>query len=144
MITSIGKTFFAPQLFIPSGVTDISFYFKAFGASEIKQWRNDDGSVHVAELSIDGTIFHLHEERPSKGQLEPNRAKGITSLIGLFVQDVDSVMNNAVQAGAILLSPAQTYDYGYRQGNIQDPFGHQWMIEMRINHQNVIEIQPGK
>ena len=128
------KTFFAPQLFIPSGVKDISFYFKAFGAVEIRPWRNDDGSVHVAELSINGTIFHLHEERPMKGQLEPNKVKGVTTLIGLFVEDVDSVMNNALQAGATLLSPAQDYDYGYRQGNIQDPFGHRWMIEMKIYH----------
>ena len=132
MTTINNKTFFAPQLFIPNGVTDISFYFKAFGAIEIKSWRNDDGSVHVAELSINGTIFHLHEERPQKGQLEPNRVKGVPTLIGLFVEDVDSVMINALQAGATLLNSAQDYDYGYRQGNIQDPLGHQWMIEMKI------------
>ena len=132
MTIATDKTFFAPQLFIPSGVTDISFYFNAFGAVEIKCWRNDDGSVHVAELSINGIIFHLHEERPIKGQLEPKKVNGVTALIGLFVEDVDLVMNNALQAGATLLSPAQNYDYGYRQGNIQDPFGHQWMIEMRI------------
>ena len=126
------EPFFAPQLFIPSGVMDISFYSKAFGATEILNLKNDDGSVHVAELSINGTIFHLHEERPQKGQLEPNRVKGVTILIGLFVEDVDLVMNNALQAGAMLLNSAQDYDYGYRQGNIQDPFGHQWMIEMKI------------
>ena len=126
------KTFFAPQLFIPGGVTDISFYSKAFGAIEIRHWRNDDGSIHAAELSINETIFHLHEERPNKGQLEPNRAKGVTTLIGLFVENVDTVMKRALEAGATLLSPAQDYDYGYRQGNIQDPFGHQWMIQMII------------
>ena len=126
------QPFFAPQLFIPSGVTDISFYFKAFGALEINSFQNDDGSIHVAELSIDGTIFHLHEERPAKGQFEPNKINGVTTLIGLFVQDVDTVINKALQAGATLLTPAQDYDYGYRQGNIRDPFGHQWMIEMKI------------
>jgi PhnB protein len=112
--------------------TDISFFLKAFDAVEIKPWRNDDGTVHVAELSINGTIFHLHEERPEKGQLAPNKIKGVTTLIGLFVEDVDSVMNQALEAGATLLSPAQDYDYGYRQGIILDPFGHQWMIEMKI------------
>jgi PhnB protein len=125
-------TFFAPQLFIPGGTTDISFYSKAFGAVEIRQWKNDDGSIHVAELSINGTIFHLHEERPTKGQLEPGTVKGVTNLIGLFVEHVDSVMKSALEAGATLLSHAKDYDYGYRQGNIQDPFGHQWMIEMKI------------
>lgn len=126
------KPFFAPQLFIPGGVTDISFYPDAFGAVVINQWLNDDGTIHVAELSIEGTIFHLHEERPMKGQLEPNQAKGVTALIGLFVDDVDSVIDRALKAGATLLNPAQDYDYGYRQGDIRDPFGHQWLIEMII------------
>jgi PhnB protein len=126
------KTFFAPQLFIPAGVTDISFYCEAFDAVENRVWKNDDGSIHVAELSIAGTIFHLHEERQAKGQFEPNKLKGVTTLIGLFVDDVDTVMAKALQAGATLLNAAQDYDYGYRQGNIQDPFGHQWMIEMKI------------
>src|SRR5215210_6177034 len=126
MTLTNNKTFFAPQLFIPGGITDISFYSQAFAADEIRARRNDDGSVHVAELSINGCIFHLHEERPAKKQLEPNKANGVTTLIGLFVEDVDSVIHKAIQAGATLLTPAQDYDYGYRQGNILDPFGHQW------------------
>jgi PhnB protein len=48
------------------------------------------------------------------------------------VEDADTVMNKAIEAGAVVLSPAQNYDYGYRQGEIKDPFGHVWMIEMRI------------
>lgn len=126
------KTYFAPQLFIPGGVTDLSFYNKAFGAIEIRHWRNDDGSIHVAELSINGSIFHLHEERPNKRQFEPNRVNGVTTLIGLFVENVDIVIKRALEAGATLLNPAQDYEYGYRQGNIQDPFGHQWIIQMAI------------
>jgi PhnB protein len=132
MTLNNNKTEFAPQLFIPGGVKDISFYLNAFGAKENNLWRNEDGTIHVAELSINGTIFHLHEERPMKGQLEPHKAKGVTTLIGLFVKDVDTVINDALKAGAILLNPAQDYDYGYRQGEIKDPFGHQWMIEMKI------------
>lgn len=27
-------------------------------------------------VQYDGIIFHLHEERPAKGQLEPNKIKG--------------------------------------------------------------------
>jgi len=131
MITE-NRPSFAPQLFIPAGVTDISFYTKAFGATEIFSLKNDDGSVHVAELSINGTIFHLHEEGAQKGRLEPGKVKGVTTLIGLFVDDVDSYMNNAQKAGATILSPAKDYDYGYRQGDLLDPFGHQWMIEKKV------------
>ncbi len=131
-MATINKPTFAPQLFIPSGVKDISFYLKAFGAIEKINLKNDDGTVHVAELSINGTIFHLHEEGPQKGRLNPQRAGGITTLIGLFVDDVDMFMDSALKAGATLISSAQDYDYGYRQGDILDPFGHQWMFEKKI------------
>ena len=126
------KTTFAPQLYIRNGVTDISFYEKAFGAVELRRFSNDDGSIHVAELSINGNLFHLHEQSIQKNQFSPEKINGTTTLIGLFVPDVDVVMNSALAAGATLISPAQDYDYGYRQGDIKDPFGHVWMIEMKI------------
>jgi PhnB protein len=131
-MTNENKTFFAPQLYIKSGVTNIEFYEKAFGAVELRRFMNDDGSYHVAELFINGALFHLHEEKPVAGQLSPEKMNGTTTLIGLFVEDVDALMNRAIAAGATLLSPAQNYDYGYRQGEIKDPFGHHWMIETRI------------
>jgi PhnB protein len=128
----MGNTFFAPQLYIPNGVTNIDFYKNAFGAVELRRFMNDDGTYHVSELSIDGTLFHLHEEKQSAGQFSPGKISGTTVFVGLFVEDVDAVMNKAIAAGAEVLSPAQSYDYGYRQGEIKDPFGHCWMIEMRI------------
>jgi PhnB protein len=93
---------------------------------------NDDGSYHVAELSIDGAMFHLHEEKPAVNQFSPEKINGTTALIGLFVPDVDVFMNRAIAAGATVISPAQSYDYGYRQGEIKDPFGHHWMIELKV------------
>ncbi|MCE6992016.1 VOC family protein [Dyadobacter sp. CY323] len=123
---------FAPQLWIPNGVTNVDFYIKAFGAVELRRFSNDDGSIHVSELSIDGAIFHLHEETRNPATFNPARHQGTTVTLGLFVPDVDSVMDTAVAAGAVVLSPAQDYDYGYRQGEVKDPFGHIWMIEMKI------------
>ena len=129
---STRETFFAPQLLIPSGISDISFYLKAFGAVLIRQFLNDDGSIHVAELSVNSNIFHLHEERPEKDQLSPATAKGITCIIGLFVEDVNATVDKALQAGATLLNPVQDYDYGYRQALVRDVFGHHWLIESTI------------
>jgi PhnB protein len=126
------KVFFAPELYIEAGIRDISFYEKAFDAIELRRFTNDDGSIHVAELSIGGTLFHLHEESLKSGKLSPQQLNGTTVLIGLFVPDVDHVMDKAIKAGATVMSPAQSYEYGYRQGEIKDPFGHIWMIEMKI------------
>jgi PhnB protein len=125
-------TFFAPQLFINNGVTDISFYANAFGATENLRFNNDDGSLHVVELSINGCIFHLHEITANPYRFSPQKHNGITTLVGLFVPDVDAVMNNAIKAGAIEIDPAKDYEYGYRQGTIRDPFGHQWLIQKKI------------
>ena len=126
------KTFFAPQLNIRRGTKNIDFYIQGLGAVEIRRLTNDDGTVHVAEFTIDGALFHLHEENINKGVYEPGHHNGVTAIIGLFVEDVDAIMDRAIAAGATLISPAQDYDYGYRQGVIQDPFGHRWMIEKRI------------
>lgn len=131
-MNKINSTFFAPQLYLKGGLTDISFYEKAFGAIELRRWSNDDGTIHVAELSIDGAIFHVHEEKLSAGQFNPQGINGTTVLIGLFVTDVDQTISKAIEAGATLVSPAQSYDYGYRQGEIKDPFGHIWLIEKTI------------
>ena len=124
-------TFFAPQLMINNGVKDISFYEKAFGAKEQLCLRNDDNSIHVAELSINGAIFHLHEVTKAHF-FSPDKYNGTTTIIGLFVENVQAVMNSAIKAGAIEISPAKDYEYNYRQGEIKDPFGHHWLIEKKI------------
>lgn len=126
------STFFAPQLYIQPGIKDVTFYEKAFDAIELRRWSNDDGGIHVVEFSIHGNVFQLHEDKMEAGRLYPQKINGTTVLIGLFVEDVDAVMAKALAAGGTLVSPAESYDYGYRQGEIKDPFGHIWMIEKKI------------
>jgi len=125
------KPFFAPQLLFNNGVKDISFYTKAFGATENLCFRNEDGSIHVAELSINGAIFHLHEVTKPYF-FSPEKYNGTTAIISLFVPDVDAIMNTTINAGAIEINAAKDYEYGYRQGEIKDPFGHHWLIQKKI------------
>ncbi|HTD98122.1 MAG TPA: VOC family protein [Mucilaginibacter sp.] len=129
------KPVFIPMLYLrhEEGVAAIEFYKKAFNAIEFRVFSNDDGTVHVAELEISGTMFRFHEEKPSAGQLSPHSSSGgFTSSISLVVADPDAVMAQAIAAGAKELSPMQDYDYGYRQGDLLDPFGHLWTIEKVI------------
>jgi PhnB protein len=63
--------------------------------------------------------------------LELISANGVTAVIGLFVPDVDEVMQKAIRAGATEISPAQDHEYGYRQGMFKDPFGHYWQIQKK-------------
>ncbi len=124
------NTHFAPELHIPKGTFEIDFYTR-WGAVEHFCFRNDDGSIHVAEFDFDGAIFHVHETMRLNA-LEPKSAKGVTTVIGLFIPDVNKVMEKAIAAGATLVNPTTDYDYGYRQGMFQDPFGHYWQIQRKI------------
>ena len=128
----IPKTAFVPQLAISHGTMDLEFYKNAFGAIETKHITNDDGSIHVSEMFIDGAMFHFHEEDYDGSTFSPGKYNGVTTTIGLMVADMDAVMARAVAAGARITSPAQSYDYGYRQGEVMDPLGHLWLIEMVI------------
>ena len=125
------KTAFAPMLTIRNGVTDIDFYKNAFGATELMRLNNDDGSIHVAELTIGDALFHLHEIYPPTETFSPEKHAGVITL-GLMAADVYGLFNSAIAAGATVISPVTDYEYGYRQGTLQDPFGHQWLIECRI------------
>lgn len=122
-------THFAPELHIPNGTIEIDFYIK-LGATENFCFRNDDGSIHVAELEINGAVFHVHETM--RDALEPISAKGVTAVIGLFVPDVEELMTKAIQAGAVLIDPVTDHEYGYRQGMFKDTFGHYWQIQKKL------------
>ena len=125
-------TFFAPHLALINVKAGMEFYEKAFGAKELRRFSNDDGSVHVAEMEINGAMFHMHEESPHSNQLSPETVKATTMLVGLFVPNPDQLVKRAADAGGSISSPIQDYDYGYRQGVVVDPFSHQWLIQKKI------------
>ena len=124
-------TFFAPMLYIDILAPAIEFYKKAFDAIELRRWEHD-GKVHVAEMTIGGALFHMHEESTKKNELSPQTLKGTSIAIGLFVEDPHAVMAQAVAAGGTEIDPVQDYDYDYRQGTLGDPFGHHWVLQKRI------------
>ena len=126
------KTFFAPHLTIRVLRPAVEFYQKAFSAILLRKWDNPDGTIHVAEMEIDGAIFHLHEEVTGKNQLSPETLGGTTLLIGLFSPDPDKLFRDAVSAGAKVINAMEDYDYGYRQATVADPFGHQWLIQKKL------------
>ena len=127
------STFFAPMIYLKTLAPAIEFYKKAFDAIELRRWNNDDGSVHVAELMIDGALFHMHEETIRHNELSPETLQGTSIAIGLFVSDPHAVMAKAVAAGGTELDPVTDYDYQYRQGCLADPFGHHWLIEKKLS-----------
>lgn len=82
-------TVFAPMIYLK--ILAPAIYIKAFDAPVLRQWNNDDGSVHVAEMSIDVALFHLHEEVTRNNEFSPGELSGTTIASGLFVDDPHAV-----------------------------------------------------
>ena len=127
-----GLTFFAPHLTVRNVLAELNFCKAAFGAVELRRFSNPDGSVHVAEMSIGGALFHIHEEMPGSAEMSPETLKGTSSAIGLFVPDPAATVRNALAAGGRETSPVKDYDYGYRQATMMDPAGHVWLVQKQI------------
>jgi PhnB protein len=116
------------MLYVENLSPAIDFYTKAFNAKV--RWQIPyEGKIHVAELEIGSTHLRLHEESATAHELSPSSLKGTTVVIHLLAQNADDLMKSAIAAGATVLSPMKDQEYGFRQGNIRDPFGHHWCLE---------------
>jgi len=60
-------------------------------------------------------------------RLSPREIGGATSRTLLVVDDPETVVRQALAAGATESSPMSN-EHGWRLGRIVDPFGHEWEI----------------
>jgi PhnB protein len=51
----------------------------------------------------------------------------------LNVEEADAVWTQALAAGAKVIFPLKDQFYGFRQGRLEDPFGHLWIISTQIS-----------
>jgi PhnB protein len=70
----------------------------------------------------------LADEHPAFGNVSPATLGGSPVGIMIYVDDVDKIYNQAIQAGGKELKPLQDQFYGDRSGTLTDPFGHMWTV----------------
>jgi PhnB protein len=118
-----------PHLVIKGASQAIEFYKKAFGAQEIVRLPGPDGkSIMHAQLKIGDSPLFLVDESPEMGNRGPQSHGGSPVTIHVYVDDVDTVYNQAVAAGAQVRMPLADAFWGDRYGQVADPFGHQWSL----------------
>jgi len=116
-----------PYLIVDGAADAIAYYKKAFGATEL--FRMDhEGKVGHAELKIGDSPIMLADEFPQMGYRSPKALGGTPVSIMIYVPDVDTVYQQAIDAGATEVKPLQDQFYGDRSGTLTDPFGHVWTI----------------
>jgi PhnB protein len=119
-----------PYLVVKNGGKALDYYQEAFGTTDVKRMDAPDGRIMHAEFKIGDSMVMLSEE------MGPNRSPesfgGSPVSIFLYVEDVDSVFNRAVKAGAKADMPPQDMFWGDRFGKLTDPFGHHWALATHI------------
>lgn len=118
----------------------VAFYEKAFGAKERFRLTMGDRLGH-AEIDIGGTVVMLSDEFPEMGVLGPRSLEGTTVTMAIMVGDCDAAVRKAVAAGAKVTRPPQDEFYGDRSAQIEDPFGHVWMLQQHIEDVTPEEMQ---
>ncbi len=118
----------SPSLTIDGATEAIEFYKRAFGATERMRMSMPDGKIAHAELDIGDSVLMLNDALPQTPLKSPKQLGGSTVSIFLYVDDVDSVVQDAIDAGATVTMPVEDQFWGDRFGSVSDPFGHHWAI----------------
>lgn len=130
-----------PYLCINGAAEAIEFYKKAFGATEVFRMDAPGGKVGHAEIKIGDSHLMIADEYPEMGFRSPKSIGGTPIHLMVYVEEVDTVVNQAVEAGATLKRPVADQFYGDRTGGVEDPYGYFWYIATHIEDVPMDELQ---
>ena len=121
-----------PMLVCRDVSAEIDFCKTTFNALEVLRRQGPDGKAAHAALTLNGAMIVIECEWPALSSRSPQADGSSPVIIYVYVQDVDSVIEKAVSAGAKILLPAKDQFWGDRTGRIMDSEGHVWTISSRI------------
>jgi PhnB protein len=121
-----------PYLQVRGASNAIDFYKNVFGAAEILRTSGADGRIMHAEIRIGDSIVMLADENPQMGIMSPQTVGGSSVGMHVYVENVDAVIEKAVESGAKPLRPIKNQFYGDRSGSLLDPFGHMWTVATHV------------
>ena len=102
----------------------IDFLKQAFGAEELGRMARPDGGVMHAEVKVGDSKLMMGEP------MGDWKAKPCS--LYLYVEDVDTVYQRAIQAGGTSVGEPKDQFYGDRSGGVTDPCGNHWGIGTHI------------
>jgi PhnB protein len=121
-----------PYLHVDGAAAAIDFYTKVLGATERMRMPAPDGRLGHAEIELGDSLIMLSDEYPEMGVRGPKAYGGTPVTISVYVDDVDTVFERALKAGAKSVRDVEDQFYGDRSGQFEDPFGHRWSIATHV------------
>lgn len=122
----------SPYLAVDDATSAIEYYTKAFGAKEVVRMDAPGGRVGHAELEVGDSRIMLSDPFPQASTRPPKELGGTTMSVFMYVDDVDAVVKQAVDAGATVTMEVADQFWGDRFGTITDPFGHVWSLATHV------------
>jgi len=117
-----------PYLMFTNCVEAMTFFAKAFGATEKLRMKDNDGRTVHAELQIGDSVVMMADEHPEIQAFAAPHYGGSPVSLMLYVEDCDTTYNQALTAGATSLRVPTDQPYGDRMAGVLDPFGYKWWI----------------
>jgi PhnB protein len=102
-----------PRLVVPDAAMLVEFLKQAFGATG--DFRADIPSV----IRIGDSLVMVSSVGPRDA---------MPAFLYLYVDDIDTTYQRALEAGAVSLEEPKDLPYGDRRGMVQDPCGNIWQI----------------
>jgi len=121
-----------PYLIVNGAADAIDFYKRAFGATEVMRMPDQKGRIGHAEIRVGDSVIMMADQHHEMGYRDPRSLGGTSVSIVLYVENVDTVFDRAIKAGAKSQRPVADQFYGDRMGTLEDPFGHVWTIGTHI------------
>ena len=130
-----------PYLSMDGGAAAIDFYVQVLGATESVRMAGPEGKIGHAELKIGDSLIMLADASAEMGGQTPGSLGGTPVTLMVYVEDVDTVCEKAVAAGATMEREVDVQFYGDRAGQFVDPFGHKWFIATHVEDVDPEEMQ---
>jgi PhnB protein len=130
-----------PYLSIKGATEAIEFYKRAFNAIEIFRLPTPSGEIGHAEIKIADSHIMMSDPCEESPIPSPQALGGSSVGLHLYVEDVDAIFTQAVNAGASEVKPVEAQFYGDRMGTLKDPFGHIWFLSTHKEDLDPEEIQ---
>ena len=113
-----------PYLIVQEAAQLIDFVKQAFDATETFRGTGSAGGIH-AEVKIGDSMVMIGGGGAWRG--EPGSAT-----LYLYMDDVDSIYQRALQAGATSITEPADQPYGDRMAGVKDSFGNVWYIATHV------------
>ena len=113
-----------PYLVVEGAAALIDFLKSAFGAQEFHRFAAPGGRIGHAEVWIGDSAVMLGDAR---AEFQP-----MTAMLYLYVDDVDTLYQRALDAGAESVQPPADQFYGDRSAGVKDPCGNLWWMATHI------------